>query len=122
MHDEDDKPEEGTDANTHTDDGQPAGEGAKPEEPQQDNPVQIGVVLKELLESMTMQLESMAKQAAQVDAIGIRLDGLTHAIGEGLATGMGSDDDTKDEPDEDEERDVSDTEALDLSISDIIQD
>ena len=104
MHDEDDKPEEGTDANTPTDDGQPAGEGAKPEEPQQDNPVQIGVVLKELLESMAMQ-------AAQVDA-----------IGEGLASGMGSDDDTKDEPDEDEERDVSDTEALDLSISDIIQD
>ena len=115
MHDEDDKPEEGTDANTPTDDGQPADEGAKPEEPQQDNPVQIGVVLKELL-------ESMAKQAAQVDAIGIRLDGLTHAIGEGLASGMGSDDETKDEPDEDEERDVSDTEALDLSISDIIQD
>lgn len=115
MHDEDDKPEEGTDANTPTDDGQPADEGAKPEESQQGNPVQIGVVLKELL-------ESMAKQAAQVDAIGIRLDGLTHAIGEGLASGMGSDDDTKDEPDEDEERDVSDTEALDLSISDIIQD
>lgn len=115
MHDEDDKPEEETDANTPTDDGQPADEGAKPEEPQQDNPVQIGVVLKELL-------ESMAAQAAQVDAIGIRLDGLTHAIGEGLASGMGSDDDTKDEPDEDEERDVSDTEALDLSISDIIQD
>lgn len=112
MHDEDDKPEEETDANTPTGDGQPAGEGAKPEEPQQDNPVQIGVILKELLESM----------AAQVDAIGIRLDGLTHAIGEGLASGMGSDDDTKDEPDEDEERDVSDTEALDLSISDIIQD
>ena len=115
MHDEDDKPEEGTDVNTPTDDGQPAGEGAKPEEPQQDNPVQVGVILKELL-------ESMAAQAAQVDAIGIRLDGLTHAIGEGLASGMGSDDDTKDEPDEDEERDVSDTEALDLSISDIIQD
>lgn len=115
MHDEDDKPEEGTDANTPTEDGQPAGEGAKPEEPQQDNPVQIGVVLKELLESMT-------KQAAQVDAIGIRLDGLTHAIGEVFASGMGSDDDTKDEPDEGEERDVSDTEALDLSISDIIQD
>lgn len=115
MHDEDDKPEEGTDANTPTDDGQPADEGAKPEEPQQDNPVQIGVVLKELL-------ESMATQAAKVDAIGIRLDGLTHAIGEGLASGMDSDDDTKDESDEDEERDVSDTEALDLSISDIIQD
>lgn len=115
MHDEDDKHEEGTDVNTPTEYGQPADEGAKPEEPQQDNPVQIGVVLKELL-------ESMATQAAQVDAIGIRLDGLTHAIGEGLASGMGSDDDTKDEPDEDEERDVSDTEALDLSISDIIQD
>lgn len=115
MRDEDDKPEEATDADTSTEDGQSADEGAKPEEPQQDNPVQIGVVLKELL-------ESMAAQAAQVDAIGIRLDGLTHAIGEGLASGMGSDDDSKDGPDDDEERDVSDTEALDLSISDIIQD
>lgn len=116
MHDEDEnKPDEDTNATQSADDTQGAGEGAKPEEPQQDNLVQIGVVLKELL-------ESMATQAAQVDAIGIRLDGLTHAIGEGLASGMGSDDDTKDEPDEDEERDVSDTEALDLSISDIIQD
>lgn len=115
MHDEDDKPEDGNDANTSTEDGQSADEGAKSEESQQDNPVQIGVVLKELL-------ESMSAQAAQVDAIGIRLDGLTHAIGEGLASGMGSEDEPKDEPDGDEERDVSDTEALDLSISDIIQD
>lgn len=81
-------------------------------------PVQIGELINQLM-------EGMAKQATELTAIGARIDGLSQAIGEALANGVANQEaeDAETEHDDgdgkDDERDISDVEALDLNIDDL---